>query len=97
MSAQQHNPDRQRIARDWRGRGFSCDLWSDPPGQVWADFVHAGDELVMLLEGQIELRFGGRVLRPAVGEEVLIPAGAAHTVVNTGAARNRWLYGYRKT
>ena len=85
------------MARDWRARGFSCDLWSDPPGQVWADFVHASDELVMLVEGQIELRFGGRVLQPAVGEEVLIPAGAAHTVINIGQRRNRWLYGYLKT
>ena len=97
MSGQQHGPDRQEVARDWRARGFSCDLWSDPPGQVWADFVHASDELVMLVEGQIELRIGGRVLHPPVGEEVLIPAGAAHTVINIGARRNRWLYGYRKS
>jgi hypothetical protein len=24
--------DRQQIATDWASRGFSCDLWTDPPG-----------------------------------------------------------------
>lgn len=88
--------DKDRIARDWHARGFSCDTWTDPPGQVWADFVHATDELVMLIEGEIELRFAGQRLRPAVGEQVLIPAGEPHTVTNVGASRNRWLYGYRR-
>ena len=83
------------IARDWRARGFSCDIWTDPPGQVWADFVHETDELVMLIEGEIEVSFAGQELRPAVGEEVLIPARTPHTVINVGAKRNRWLYGYR--
>ena len=64
--------------------------------QVWADFVHATDESVMLIEGEIELRFAGQVLRPAVGEEVLIPATTPHTVVNVVTTRNRWLYGYAK-
>jgi len=97
MSGQEQGPDPRAVERDWRARGFSCDLWSDPPGQVWADFVHPSDELVMLVEGRIELRFGGQVLQPALGEEVLIPAGAAHTVINIGPCRNRWLYGYRRT
>ena len=63
-------PDSQQTSRDWAARGFSCDIWTDPPGQVWADFVHATDELVMLIDGEIELRFSGRVLRPLAGEEV---------------------------
>lgn len=50
----------------------------------------------MLIEGEIELRFAGQTLRPAVGEQVLIPAGEPHTVTNVGASRNRWLYGYRR-
>ncbi|XSG85624.1 MAG: hypothetical protein ACPW60_02645 [Methylohalobius sp. ZOD2] len=31
----------QKIAQDWKGRGFSCDLWVDSPGQRWEDFVHS--------------------------------------------------------
>ncbi len=80
---------------DWRGRGFSCGIWTDPPGQVWADFVHPTDELVMLIEGELELELGGRILRPLPGEAVLIPAGVAHSVRNLGRTRNRWYYGYR--
>ncbi len=88
--------DKEHRARDWNKRGFSCDIWADPPGQVWADFVHGTDELVMLIDGEIELRFGGKVLRPKVGEEILIPAGEAHTVINVGNTGNRWFYGYRR-
>jgi mannose-6-phosphate isomerase-like protein (cupin superfamily) len=89
------NMDRRQVSREWRGRGFSCDIWTDPPGQVWADFVHDSDELLMLIDGEIELRFGGQVLRPRSGEEILIPAREPHTVINTGKVRNHWYYGYR--
>jgi mannose-6-phosphate isomerase-like protein (cupin superfamily) len=88
--------DLSRVKQNWESRGFSCDLWVDPPGQVWADFVHATDELVMLIEGAVELSFAGKTLRPAVGEEVLIPAGVSHTVTNVGKTTNRWYYGYRR-
>jgi mannose-6-phosphate isomerase-like protein (cupin superfamily) len=89
-------PKPERIRADWAARGFSFGIWEDPPGQVWADFVHAQDELVLLAEGAIEIAFGGRTLRPSPGEEVLIPAGASHTVVNIGKTPNRWYYGYRR-
>lgn len=85
---------RKQVARDWAARGFSCGLWVDRPGQVWADFVHEVDELVMLLEGEIALEMAGRTIRPGVGEEVLIPARTAHTVRNVGGVTARWLYGY---
>ncbi len=39
---------REKVKRDWAQRGFSCGLWADPPGQVWANFVHDTDELVRL-------------------------------------------------
>ncbi|MGA8055059.1 MAG: cupin domain-containing protein [Burkholderiales bacterium] len=81
----------------WHDRGFSCDLWVDPPGQVWADFVHEVDELVMPIEGSIELEFGGKVFRPRLGEELAIPANAVHTVRSVGGTIARWLYGYRCT
>jgi mannose-6-phosphate isomerase-like protein (cupin superfamily) len=88
--------DRGTVAREWKARGFSCDLWIDPPGQRWEDFVHATDEIVMLVEGEIEMEIDRRVIVPAVGEEVLIPARARHSVRNTGGRTARWLYGYRR-
>ncbi len=88
--------DRSQVEQDWRGRGFSCQLWVDPPGQRWEDFTHPSDELFMLLEGEVELELTGNVMHPAAGEEVLIPAGARHSVRNRGASDSRWLYGYRR-
>jgi quercetin dioxygenase-like cupin family protein len=88
--------DRAAVTAEWRKRGFSCDLWVDPPGQVWADFVHHTDEVVMVVEGEVEFEIAGMVHRPRVGEELLIPAGARHAVRNVGATESRWLYGYKR-
>lgn len=87
--------DTQDISRDWAARGFSCGLWVDPPGQRWEDFVHASDEVVIVLEGSMEFEIDGETGRPAAGEEVFIPAGAVHSVRNIGDVTARWLYGYR--
>ena len=85
-----------QIPQAWAKRGFSYTVWTDPPGQVWANFVHEVDELVALVEGEIELSFQGQTLRPRIGEEVFIPAGARHTVRNIGATANRWCFGYKR-
>ncbi|OGS04294.1 MAG: cupin domain-containing protein [Elusimicrobia bacterium RIFCSPLOWO2_12_FULL_59_9] len=88
--------DREAVAEDWRSRGFSCELWRDPPGQVWKDYVHPTDELLMILEGVVELEMQGRRLRPKAGEEILIPAKTVHTVRNAGKSESKWLYGYKE-
>jgi quercetin dioxygenase-like cupin family protein len=84
------------VERDWRRRGFSCGLWVDSPGQVWADYVHDVDELVMVVEGDVEFEIDSQVRHPAPGEELFIPARARHTVRNVGRGESRWLYGYRR-
>ena len=86
--------DLSRVRADWEKRGFSCDIWIDSPGQVWREFVHEVDELVMLIEGEIEVSFSGKTFRPKIGQEILIPKGESHTVANVGAVANRWYYGY---
>lgn len=83
------------VDQEWAARGFSCSLWVDPPGQRWEDFVHSTDELVVVLEGELEFEINGEISRPKLGEEVFIPAGAVHSVRNTGDSTVRWLYGYR--
>ena len=88
--------DPVQVENAWRQRGFSCGLWVDPPGQVWEDYVHQTDELVMVIEGDLELKFQGRRFHPAIGEEVLIPARVRHTVSNVGKTTARWLYGYKE-
>ena len=88
--------ERDRIAGEWAKRGFSCDLWTDTPGRRWEDFTHATDELVLVLEGEMEFEVEGHICRPAIGEEILIPAGAVHSARNVGTTTARWLYGYSR-
>jgi quercetin dioxygenase-like cupin family protein len=88
--------DRSRVEQSWSSRGFTCGLWTDPPGQTWEGYIHDEDELVMLLEGKLELEMQGRVWSPEIGEEVLIPARVRHSVRNVGHGMARWLYGYKR-
>jgi quercetin dioxygenase-like cupin family protein len=88
--------DRNQIAAAWAARGFSCDLWTDPPGQRWENFMHTTDELVSVLEGEVEFEIEGQVHRPAIGQELLIPAGKVHSARNVGTTTSLWLYGYRR-
>jgi len=87
--------DEKKVRADWAAQGFSCDLWVDQPGRVWADFVHETDELVLLLEGEQEFEMNGNKIRLKVGDELLIPAGTRHTARNIGRVTSRWLYGYK--
>ena len=88
--------NRSDVAARWNDRGFSCDLWIDLPGRVWADFVHEVDELVMVVQGRVEFEIDGVFHLPEIGEELLIPARALHTVRNLGGTESRWLYGYER-
>lgn len=91
-----HAIDQSAVADDWRRRGYSCGLWVDPPGQRWEDFSHGVDELVMLVEGELEMELAGEVFHPGVGEEIIIPARILHSVRNIGGTTSRWLYGYKE-
>ena len=62
------------IKQDWHSRGYSFGVFHDPPGQVWADFIHQTDELVVLAEGEIEVEIEGKAERFQIGEMVFIPA-----------------------
>lgn len=87
--------DIKRIAADWAERGFSCDLWIDPPGQHWEGFVHKVDEVVIVVEGRMEFEMEGKKYHPGIGEEILIPAKVVHASRNIGKTVSRWLYGYK--
>jgi cupin 2 domain-containing protein len=84
------------VRKRWTARGFSCDLWVDPPGRVWNDFVHDSDEPVMLVEGEEEFEMNERTYRLQIGEELLIPAGTVHTARNVGTTTSKWLYSYKR-
>ena len=87
--------DQKPVEKNWSERGFSCGLWTDPPGQRWEDFVHNTDELVMVVDGSVEFEIGSKVHHPQPGEELLIPAGVRHSV-RIGPTTAHWLYGYRR-
>ena len=44
-----------QIKHNWNSRGYSFGVFKVLPGQVWVDFVHETDELVILAEGEIEI------------------------------------------
>lgn len=83
------------IEKNWHERGFSCGLWTDPPGTCWEDYVHDVDELLMVLEGDVEFEMKGKKSILKIGEEILIPAHAVHCVRNVGKSTSKWLYGYK--
>ena len=87
--------DINSVSANWRSRGFSCDVWTDSPGQTWENYRHDVNEVVMILEGDVEFEIDGQVHRPSVGQEVVIPAGVIHSVRNIGQITSRWLYGYK--
>ena len=85
----------EKIRENWESRGYSFGVFKDPPGQVWADFVHWSDELIVLGGGDIEIEIEGKSQQPQIGEEVFIPANAIHTVRNIGKTNNVWYFGYK--
>ena len=86
--------DRDQVAHDWNGRGYSCDLFTDPPGREWNDFIHATNELVTVVEGKLKLTIGVEEIIAEPGDEVFIPKGVRHSVKNISSSTTRWLYGY---
>ena len=88
--------DRERVRSEWSRQGFSCELWIDPPKQVWHDAQHDVDVALHLLEGEAQVELAGRTLRIHPGEELVIQAGTRHTVRNCNGHPARWLRGYRQ-
>lgn len=86
--------NRNKIEEDWNKRGYSFGVFTDPPGQVWEDFVHDSDELFMVVKGRVEVILDGKSKIPALGEEVFIPKGCINTVKNVGDGESEWFYGY---
>ena len=62
------------IKQNWHSIGYSFGVFRDRPGQVWADFVHQTDELVVLAEGEIEVKIEVKAERFQIGGMVFIPA-----------------------
>ena len=86
--------DRDQVAHDWRRRGYSCDVFTDPPGHEWNDFVHSTNELVTVKDGRLKLTIDGEEIIAEPEDEVFIPKGVLHSVRNVSSSTTHWLYGY---
>lgn len=86
--------NREEVARSWSERGYSCDLFVDPPGREWNDFVHSTNELVTVIEGKLRMTIDGKDIFAEPGDEVFIPKKSQHSVKNIHHATTKWLYGY---
>ncbi len=89
--------NRGAVAEEWARRGYSCELWVDPPDRVWSDFVHEADLLLLLLEGVIQVELPDRTVRLQVGDELDIPADTRFTLRHAGDQPASWLHGYRRS
>ena len=65
-------------------------------GKGWSDPGHQGDEVFIVLEGEMEISLGDKKYRPEIGEEFLVTAQESHTTLNTGKETNRfyWIHDY---
>lgn len=86
--------NRDQVAHDWHSRGYSCDVFVDPPGREWNDFVHATNELVTVIAGRLKIGIGGEEFLVEPGDEIFIPKGVRHSVKNVSSSTTHWLYGY---
>ena len=62
------------IKQDWHSSGYSFRVFHKPASQVWADFIHGTNELVVFAEREIEEEIEGKAERFQIGEMVFIPA-----------------------
>jgi len=85
---------REGVIRDWGKRGYSCDVFVDPPGREWNNFVHATNELVTVVSGRLRLTIDSEEIIAEPGDEVFIPKGICHSVKNISPSTTHWLYGY---
>jgi quercetin dioxygenase-like cupin family protein len=86
--------NREEVAQSWSQRGYSCDVFTDPPGREWNNFTHSTNELVTVVEGALRMTIEEEEVIAEPGDEVFIPRGACHSVKNIYHAMTKWLYGY---
>ncbi|NET10350.1 MAG: cupin domain-containing protein [Symploca sp. SIO2B6] len=80
----------------WKEKGFVCEIWTLEPGGNWSDAGHEGDEVFLLLEGEMEASSGTTKRNLEIGEEFFISANEPHSVFNPGEKANRvyWIHSY---
>jgi mannose-6-phosphate isomerase-like protein (cupin superfamily) len=78
----------------WK-RGFTCNVQTDPPGKRWAVHRHAVDEIVVLVQGKLEVVIGAGKQQLKPGKPCVVPASMPHALHNRGTTQAHYLYGFR--
>lgn len=86
--------NRGNVSQSWSKRGYSCDIFIDPPGREWNNFVHSTNELVTVIDGKLRITIEEEEMIAEPGDEVFIPRGYDHSVKNIHHDTTKWLYGY---
>lgn len=89
-----HPVDPSVVRKNWKERGYSFVVNTDPPGHEWNSFVHASDELLTVVSGQLKLLMNDEELICGPGDEVFIPRDIVHSVHNVNRSETTWIYGY---
>jgi quercetin dioxygenase-like cupin family protein len=68
---------KQRMLRE----GYSTIIeYNDPPHEFFPEHSHPGEQLLVVLEGSIEVTMNGEVSILKSGDEIIFPAKMSHSV-----------------
>ena len=64
-----------------RAEADGCYSWSNGPGDVYAEHVHAYDKILYCVAGSITFTLRDRDIRLCPGDRMALPAGTLHGAV----------------
>jgi transcriptional regulator with XRE-family HTH domain len=73
----------EAISSDYAGSDLSSYILHVPPGYVSETVTHEGEEIIVILEGEIEQMLGGAVVRMCVGDCMHYSGATPHALSNT--------------
>lgn len=72
--------NRETIKQRMLQEGYSIiNEYSDSPGEIFPDHDHSGDQLLVVLEGSIEVTMNGETKTLYPGDELAFPARTIHS------------------
>ncbi len=72
--------NKEQIKQRMMAEGFSIiNEYNDPPNEFFPDHDHPGDQLLVVLEGSIEIAMNGKVSTLKPGDEITFPAKVMHS------------------
>ena len=86
----------EELEEDWTERGFSFGIGTIKAGDAVDEAFHEDkDELVLMEGGEYEFTIDSKSFKQNGNVEVLIPAGAVHSIRNLGQKDSRIYFGYK--